>query len=583
MSTTTGTKRAVLYLRVSSRGQMETDYDDDGLSIAAQRARCADEAAKNGAEVVEEYVERAESAKTNGRPELQRMLARIRQRRDIDYVIVWKVDRFARNRRDDANMLFEIESTGARLLSATENIDDTAAGQLMHGMLASFAEYYSRNLANEVIKGSTEKAKRGGTPGKVPPGYLNVRDMVNGYEVRTVALDPDRAPIVKWAFDAYASGLYSISDMVTLLEARGLRSRGTRKSPPKPLNASTVHSMLGNDYYVGVVTYRGQKFPGRHEPLISREIFDGVQAVLDAHRLSGERDRKHAHYLKGSIYCGNCGARLMYSRNTGRGGTYEYFVCSMRQRGGCEQGLSRVDDVAAKIEHHYRTIVLTDAQREGTRNALRYHLNGLQEVGEKEITRCTSLIEGLKNEERLLLRARYKSGISDDIFDEELARIQREREQSKHVLNGLNIRYEDIQATLGVGLDILADGIDELYLRADDTMRRLMNQAIFQAIWVCDEDVIGSQLTPEFAAITSIATGIEQAAVAYAATLPEPEGARARPSAVLAALMAPSQEEAPDPTGETGASVLGLIRTQMVARPGLEPGTPRFSVVCSTN
>jgi len=95
------------------------------------------------------------------------------------------------------------------------------------------------------------------------------------------------------------------------------------------------------------------------------------------------------------------------------------------------------------------------------------------------------------------------------------------------------VRYSLLR--LGVGLDILADGIDELYLRADDTMRRLMNQAIFQAIWVCDEDVIGSQLTPEFATITSIATGIEQTAVAYAATLPEPEGARAGPSAVLGA------------------------------------------------
>ena len=571
--TPTDTKRAVLYLRVSSRGQMETDYDDDGLSIAAQRARCADEATKNGADVVEEYVERAESAKTNGRPALKRMLARIRERRDVDYVIVWKVDRFARNRRDDANMLFEIESTGARLLSATENIDDTAAGQLMHGMLASFAEYYSRNLANEVIKGSTEKAKRGGTPGKVPPGYLNVREMVNGYEVRTVAIDPDRAPIVRWAFDAYSSGLYSISDVVTLLEAHGLRSRGTRKSPPKPLNAATVHSMLGNDYYVGIVTYRGQKFPGRHEPLISREMFDQVQAVLDAHRLSGERDRKHAHYLKGSIYCGYCGARLMYSRNTGRGGTYEYFVCSRRQRGGCTEGLSRVDDVAAKVEQHYRTIVLTDAQREGARNALRHQLGSLQQVGEKEITRCSTLLEDLKNEERMLLRARYQSGISDDVFDEELARIQREREQSNRVLKSLDIRYDDIQATLRIGLDILGNDIADLYLRADDTVRRIMNQAIFQAIWVCDDDVVGSQLTSEFASITSIATGIEQAAVAYVAALPDPERARTGPSAVLAALTAPSQGEAPVSTGEMGASVLGLIRTQMVEPAGLEPAT----------
>ena len=104
-----------------------------------------------------------------------------------------------------------------------------------------------------------------------------------------------------------------------------------------------------------------------------------------------------------------------------------------------------------------------------------------------------------------------------------------------------------------------------------------MNQAIFQAIWVCDDDVVDSQLTSEFASITSIATGIEQAAVAYDAALPDPERTRTGPSAVLAALTAPSQGEAPVSTGEMGASVLGLIRTQMVARPGLEPGTPRFS------
>jgi site-specific DNA recombinase len=159
-------KRAVLYLRVSSRGQLETDYDDDGLSIAAQRERCEQKACELGAEIVGEYIERAQSAKTNDRPELNAMLSRIKEQHDVDFVILWKVDRFARDRRDDANMLFEIELAGARLVSATENIDHTPAGRLMHGMLATFAEYYSRNLANEVLKGLTEKAKRGGTPGR---------------------------------------------------------------------------------------------------------------------------------------------------------------------------------------------------------------------------------------------------------------------------------------------------------------------------------------------------------------------------------------------------------------------------------
>ena len=365
-------KRAVIYLRVSSRGQLETDYDDDGLSIAAQRERCEQTAAQNDAVVVDEYIERAESAKTNQRPALNAMLRRIKEQRDIDYVILWKVDRFARDRRDDANMLFEIELAGARLISATENIDHTPAGRLMHGMLATFAEYYSHNLANEVLKGLTEKAKRGGTPNRAPLGYVNTREQLpQGGEVRTVLIDAERAPIIVWAFETYATGLYSIADMVLLLEARGLRSRGNRRYGPQPLDIKRVHEMLGNPYYTGIVTYRGKHYPGRHQPLVSQDLFDQVQAVLTAHRCSGERSYKHEHALKGTIRCGVCGSGLTYSRNKGNGGQYEYFVCPKNQRGECAQGYQPVDLVEAAIEQHYATVGVSDAERDQVRERSR--------------------------------------------------------------------------------------------------------------------------------------------------------------------------------------------------------------------
>src|SRR5450432_1412813 len=126
-------KRAVIYLRVSTTKQADKDSEQsEGYSLPGQREACRRRARELGAEVVDEYLDRGESAKTTDRPQFQKMLARIRTQRDVDYVILDKVDRFARNRRDDANTLFELQSYGAKLISVKENIDETPGGQLLH-------------------------------------------------------------------------------------------------------------------------------------------------------------------------------------------------------------------------------------------------------------------------------------------------------------------------------------------------------------------------------------------------------------------------------------------------------------------
>jgi site-specific DNA recombinase len=558
------TARAVIYLRVSGRGQLETDYDDDGLSIAGQRARCEQKAAEHHAEIVDEYVERAESAKTNDRPALRTMLERIKERHDVDYVILWKVDRFARNRRDDANMLFEIEMAGARLISATENIDQTPAGRLMHGMLASFAEYYSRNLANEVIKGSTEKAKRGGTPTYAPLGYLNVREQLSGGgEVRTIAIDPERSPIIVWGFETYATGLYSINDMVTLLAARGLRSRGNRRYASKPLNHSSMHVLLSNPYYAGVVTYRGKRYPGRHEPLISEELFEQVQAVLKAHAQSGERDRKHGHYLKGSIRCGGCKHRLTFSRNTGNGGTYEYFVCPSYQRQTCPHGYRRAVAVEALIEQHYRTVMLSAADRDRVMAALEHRLAELATASQTELDRCQNVLIGLKEQERKLLAKHYQDEISEELFSEESARIKQERKDAQAILARLTIRHEDLVAGLTLALKLASSDLHDLYLRATPPIRRLMNQAIFEVIWIDDEDHLRAELASPFKELAAI-----NRASSLASGWDEPVGASLN---LTPNNQAPRAAQAPE------ALVVGSISEVMVGDTGLEPVTSALS------
>jgi len=181
-------EKALIYLRVSSSQQADKDYDSEGYSLPAQRAACERKAESLGAVVEEEFVERGESATTTAnRPALKRMLERLAAG-DIQYVIVHKVDRLARNRADDVAIVMAIRQSGATLVSVSENIDETPSGLLLHGIMSSIAEFYSKNLGLEVKKGTTEKAKRGGTPFLAPIGYVNVREIFDGREIRTIAV-----------------------------------------------------------------------------------------------------------------------------------------------------------------------------------------------------------------------------------------------------------------------------------------------------------------------------------------------------------------------------------------------------------
>ena len=156
-------------------------------------------AATLGVIVGKEFVDRGASAKSADRPQLQAMLEYVKENADrIDYVIVHKVDRLARNRDDDSDIMRVLRECGVQLVSASESIDDTPAGMLLHGIMSSIAEFYSQNLATEVKKGMGEKIKSGGTVGRVPIGYQNVRYVdEKGREERTVITDPERAPLIK--------------------------------------------------------------------------------------------------------------------------------------------------------------------------------------------------------------------------------------------------------------------------------------------------------------------------------------------------------------------------------------------------
>ena len=487
---TDGRATAVTYLRVSTAEQAEKGGEAEGYSIPAQREANTRKAEALDAVIVAEFVDAGESARKADRPALQRMLHYVMQHH-ITYCIVHKVDRLARNRADDVAIHLALQQAGVQLVSTTENIDDTASGMLLHGIMASIAEFYSRNLAAESIKGMTQKAKTGGTPTKAPLGYVNVgvRDDM-GREVRTVQIDSARGPLVAWAFKAFASGNWTVAQMHRELAQRGLTTRPTPKQPARPLSKSGLYRLLTNPYYKGTVVFRGATYRGSHVPLIPPEVFYQVQKVLEGHKSATDRTQIHDHYLKGLVYCGQCHSRLIIVHaHSHSGSIYPYFVCSGRQQGktGCLFQAIRIEDVEDLVADHYQTLILPAGVREQLRNLVHARFDQMMAEAQPELDALTTKQKAIEGEQDRLLDAFLKGGLDEDTH----ARKQREQgeqlSQVKADIAVLSQDYADARRHLEDALALLADP-PKLYAAANADTRRLANQTFFKSIEVCERD-----------------------------------------------------------------------------------------------
>lgn len=484
-------KRAAVYIRVSDRGQLGRDGDADGYSLPAQQKACEEAALKYGASVVKVYVERAESAKTDGRPMLAKMWSEIGDL-DVDYLVVHKLDRFARNRFDDADMVRRLIQLKITLISASENIDDTPQGQMMHGILATLAEYYSNNLAQEVKKGLHEKHAKGGTPFRPPLGYLPKREMVGTQDIRTVVLDEERAELIRRMFDLYATGEWPLIALASQMEALGLTSRPTAKRPAKALGVSAIHKILSNPYYAGIVIYTGKRSAGRHEALVTMEQFAQVQVLLAANR-NGDRLRVHEHFLRGALTCDICGGRLVYGRHRGRTGQYyEYFSCInrvARQHEGatCPSRHYPVLAVERAVENLYHRLTLTPKQQERLREDVRDMRAGQAAQASMEQARHAKEIADLEDRQRKLLHLYYEDLVTEDVLHVEREELRVQKERAEHLrAMATNIAAAD-DADLDTALAALLNPRD-LYLKGTEAERRALNRAIWAEIRIREED-----------------------------------------------------------------------------------------------
>ena len=484
------TTLAVSYLRVSTKEQAERGGRDEGFSIPAQRDANLRKARDLNAIVVEEFIDAGESARKADRPELMRMIEYVKTHH-VAYCIVHKVDRLARNRADDVAIHLALKEAGVMLVSATENIDETPSGMLLHGIMSTIAEFYSRNLANEVTKGMTQKAATGGTVGRAPLGYLNVhtRDEL-GRDVPTVVPDPDRAALIRWAFEAYATGNYSTSMLHSELIDRGLTTVPTPKRPSKAPGLTTIQQVLSNPYYKGDVIFHGARYDGLHEPLVSAELWYRVQNVLTAHQVSGERTQTHEHYLKGTVYCGDCGSRLMVTHaKNGQGVVYPYFMCAGRhsKRTSCTRQAMPIEAVERQVEDFYRRVQIPEHIVTALRHMLTKQFDALHAANKNERRTLSTERDQLREERRSLLHAHHAGAVPLDLLKEEQDRIARRLAFLDSRIDAGEVEYDRAKAHLDDCL-ALARNAHAVYMSIDDSLRRICNQAFFDQINIYEDE-----------------------------------------------------------------------------------------------
>lgn len=318
--------KAVIYARYSSDNQREE-------SIEGQLRECKEYAERNGILVLQSYIDRALSAKTDNRPEFQRMI-RDSAKGLFDTVLVWKLDRFARNRYDSAHYKSLLRKNGVKVVSATESIADGPEGIILESMLEGMAEYYSAELAQKVNRGMRENAlKARSNGGTIPLGYRLD-------EEHRLKIDPLTAPVVREVFQRYADG----ENLRTII--RSLNERGIRTSRNYPFRHSSFNTMLKNRKYIGEYHYKDVIIPDAVPPIISKELFERVQERMKKNQHAPARAKAEEEYLLTTkLFCGHCGRLMISESGKGRNGTiHRYYKCAgAKRRLGCHKKAVKKD------------------------------------------------------------------------------------------------------------------------------------------------------------------------------------------------------------------------------------------------
>ena len=331
------TKKFFIYTRKST-----DDKDRQVRSISDQLAELKELALKEQIEVVDIFIEK-QTAKVPGRPVFNEMLLRM-EAGEANGILAWHPDRLARNSVDGGKIIYLVDTKIILDLKfSTFWFDPTPQGKFILSIAFSQSKYYVDNLSENIKRGHRQKLKDGIWPQNAPVGYLNDSDK------KVIIPDPERSPYIVRAFEAYASGKYTLRQVRDMVNELGLRSRKEQE-----LSISNIHNMLRNPIFCGLLRYGGEIHEGKHEPIISKKLFDSVQEVMS------RKSKPHSKGLKPYIYrgffrCGECGCFITTEQQKG----HHYLRCTKRKN-PCAQPYIREELITSQVRTEIQKVSLPD-------------------------------------------------------------------------------------------------------------------------------------------------------------------------------------------------------------------------------
>lgn len=500
-------KKAVLYIRVSSEEQVEN------FSLGTQEDICRRDAKFKGYEIVEVFREEGKSAKTiTGRPELLRLLDYCRRnKRDIQAIFVYRLDRLSRQTQDYLAIRKRLFDYGISIISASEPTGNSPTEKLLETVLASFAQHDNDVRSERTKNGMRARFLSGLVTNHVPLGYINQ----GGYALK----DPESFEKVKKAWDLMATGTKTLREIAIILNNQQI----TYKGKVHKIRNNTVQRMFRNKFYIGILT--SEKYPeeinGQHVPMVTEEQFYKVQAILDGRNvgnpLAGRKSRDNTDFpLRRIIKCSKCGSPFTGAWSKGRKLRYGYYFCRNR----CVISSIPINDLETHVKAYLKKMSPTEAGLNlyiscilKTYNQKRLKLCKVKKSADEEIHRLHAL--------RQTLVEKNLAGIySDEIFKEQNAAIETKLVAAKTAQNDALIDQYSMEEIVNFIKEKLTD-LAETYSHSNLSQLRCLLGSIFLSglIWGYP-GISNRQISPIYQAILDTTTNH--------APVSEPTGIRTR-------------------------------------------------------